>query len=81
MLKKAEIEPWKVIIGFILVILVVIFVLYFFTNTFTRSSENLKFECWKLTVPGICLCEDERDCLTKEGRDECKKELREQCYG
>ena len=79
--KKAEVEPWKVILGFVLTILTVLFILYFFTNTFSSSSENLDFDCWKLNVPGICLCEDERDCQTREGRDACKEELREQCYG
>ena len=79
--KKAEADPWKLIIGFIIIIICTILILFFFTDTFKSTSRNLEFDCWKLTVPGICLCDDERDCQTSEGRDACKEDLRNKCYG
>lgn len=79
--KKAEAEPWKLIVGFIIVIVCAILIMFFFTDTFKGSSERLRFECWELEIPGRCLCENEADCDTREGREECRDLLREKCYG
>lgn len=80
LIKKAEADPWKVIVTIIIVLVCTLFILFFFTDTFSSTSSNLKFECWELNIPGRCFCENQADCATEQGRDKCAKELREKCY-
>jgi hypothetical protein len=78
---KAEADPWKVIVAFIIIIVCTILILLLFTDKFTSSSKNLKFECWELEIPGRCFCPNPADCSTQEGREDCLKNMRAECYG
>jgi hypothetical protein len=77
--KKADGDPWKIIVGLIIVIIATIIFLIFFTDTFNSGSSNFDINCWELEIPGKCFCENPSECNTQEGRNECLIEAREKC--
>jgi hypothetical protein len=78
---RAEADPWKVIVGLIIIIVCTLLILFFFTDKFNTGASKFKFDCWELEIPGKCFCPNQDDCATKDGRDKCRKDAEAQCSG
>lgn len=88
---KAEADPWKIIIGAIIVIFVVLVMIFIFrsnvggqTKVFDEALCGINSDWNQDGIPDIlqsCICRDPSECDQPGGPERCQQEKREYCEG